>query len=327
MENKGKWFKHYRLLFNKRYLRKWYKALHILWVRPFRCWVRPVLFKYQIWHWITLRNPPGLRFAGLLADEGGKSTQGCRGNLIVKDGGSAGQQKATQTISTSQHLGQVFHFQQSPPEGQSGHPSWCQDWLQPTQKQPLPPRCNDSQRAHFYVQRPLQIHSNFPTFVTTSPTLDKAKDSRLSTSHRSGMAEVLWDNRTPEKNSLWREGEGEEVPRQNHPRAEPAFVRNLFFLDLKKLERAGCHHSQTNFHLKMIFCSFPKSNFHHFQVRAKKLCDHCVNCGKKRIKKIVTNASQEVFTNLPYSLCPRSTRLKQRCCADFPAFPIVRERG
>ena len=223
MENKGKWFKHYRLLFNKRYLRKWYKALHILWVRPFRCWVRPVLFKYQIWHWITLRNQPGLRFAGLLADEGGKCTQGCRGNLIVKDGGSAGQQKATQMISTSQHLGQVFHFQQSPPEGQSGHPSWCQDWLQPTQKQPLPPRCNDSQRAqsrimiyfenieihkrkdlilsfvYFYVQRPLQIHSNFPTFVTTSPTLDKAKDSRLSTSHRSGMAEVLWDKTTPEK--------------------------------------------------------------------------------------------------------------------------------
>ena len=148
MENKGKWFKHYRLLFNKRYLRKWYKTLHILWVRPFRCWVRPVLFKYQIWHWITLRNTPGLRLAGLLADEGGKSTQGCRGNLIVKDGGSAGQEKATQMISTSQHLGQSFHFQQSPPEGQSGHPSWCQDWLQPTQKQPLPPRYNDSQRAH-----------------------------------------------------------------------------------------------------------------------------------------------------------------------------------
>ena len=129
------------------------------------------------------------------------------------------------------------------------------------------------------------------------------------------------------KNSLCREGEGEEVPRQNRPRAEPSFVSNLFSLDLEKLERAGCHHSQTNFHLKIIFCNFPKSNFHHFQVRAKKLCDHCVNCGKKRIKKIVTNASQEVFTNLPYSLCPRSTRLKQRCCADFPAFPIVRERG
>ena len=189
------------------------------------------------------------------------------------------------------------------------------------------------------IHRKKGLFKRIYKYIATSPPLSRRPrpwtrpKTRGCPPHIAAAWLKSYETKQPQKKTVFVEKEKEKKspdktdPEQNRPLSvisSPWISRNW-------RELAATTHKLT-FTLKLYFAIFRNRIFIIFrsEQRSFAITVSIVATNfflKKCDKRLPTWESQEVFTNLPYSLCPRSTRLKQRCCADFPAFPIVRERG